>query len=708
MKQAFLLLLALALAAALPAVESNRNDVVWWEEDFESAAIGWTHYSLPANIWHSVGYNTWWPPVSYTRWEMGVGYTEHQYLALDTPERVLTADNATLTFYLGVENIQGPGGASAPYDGWDALNVRISTDGGTNWTSLHGSPAYDMSSSYAFGEEFGEGPGIPGWCGSHSGYASFDLSAYIGQSASIRFSFASDSTISSVNGLAYVDNISFGGYTNDGTEDGLMTAMNLGNPCADIWHLATDITAPSPTHVMKCQNAQGSYDGWVRNYLVSPPIELPSSGGLSARCMVRGELSDLGDSDYYIWEISGDAGIWENLDYWYPPNPTTEWTSAWVADLNAYAGQTMQMRISLISAGDPPQGCGLYLDDLKIYRYLEIAPAQNLVATVNGNSVTLNWLAPAGSQTREVDYYKVFRDEVLIGQIGGTLLTYTDADVPGGMHQYHVVVMDDVYESGPSNTAPAYVVPDCQSELCHDDGTAESGYGVGGGHQMAVKFSSAQSVTIRYAKIFLCCTGTQGLILRVFDASGPGGAPGAQLCQYHYLPASLAQGWNYAPLPGSVSFPAGDFYLALVETPSECLIGLDDSCCGSSYQNCTSAWVPVPGGELMLRAIVEPVVANDDNTLIPPALTISIYPNPFNPETTISYTLPASGPVSLEIYNSRGQLVRRLLHEEQPAGEHYLIWNGKDDSGHSVASGLYLCRIACNGKHETRKMLLLK
>ncbi|HOY85654.1 MAG TPA: hypothetical protein PLQ80_10215, partial [Candidatus Syntrophosphaera sp.] len=46
--------------------------------------------------------------------------------------------------------------------------------------------------------------------------------------------------------------------------------------------------------------------------------------------------------------------------------------------------------------------------------------------------------------------------------------------------------------------------------------------------------------------------------------------------------------------------------------------------------------------------------------------------------------------------------------KEQPAGEHYLIWNGRDDSGHCVASGLYLSRIACNGRRETRKMLLLK
>jgi hypothetical protein len=87
---------------------------------------------------------------------------------------------------------------------------------------------------------------------------------------------------------------------------------------------------------------------------------------------------------------------------------------------------------------------------------------------------------------------------------------------------------------------------------------------------------------------------------------------------------------------------------------------------------------------------------------------LSCYPNPFNSETTISYTLPAKGQVCLDIYNSKGQLVKRLLNESQPKGKHSLTWNGTDDNGHSVASGLYLCRITSAGKQESRKMLLLK
>ena len=99
----------------------------------------------------------------------------------------------------------------------------------------------------------------------------------------------------------------------------------------------------------------------------------------------------------------------------------------------------------------------------------------------------------------------------------------------------------------------------------------------------------------------------------------------------------------------------------------------------------------------------------DDMVQIPTAdLQLCVFPNPFRPETNISYTLRKAESVSLKIYTSRGQLVRSLLNEEQPAGGHSLIWNGKDDLGKGVASGLYLCHVVCNGQQETRRILLLK
>ncbi len=84
------------------------------------------------------------------------------------------------------------------------------------------------------------------------------------------------------------------------------------------------------------------------------------------------------------------------------------------------------------------------------------------------------------------------------------------------------------------------------------------------------------------------------------------------------------------------------------------------------------------------------------------------YPNPFNPSTTISYQLPAAGPVRLDIYNVRGQLVRTLIDAEQDAGYHSVIWNGKDNRGQSVASGVYFYRLSSLTQTLGKRMLLMK
>ena len=101
-------------------------------------------------------------------------------------------------------------------------------------------------------------------------------------------------------------------------------------------------------------------------------------------------------------------------------------------------------------------------------------------------------------------------------------------------------------------------------------------------------------------------------------------------------------------------------------------------------------------------------VANDDQLISVPFQLAQNYPNPFNPSTTISFSTKISGPARLTVYNMKGQVVRTLLEGEVHKGEHSYVWNGKDDSGDRVSSGLYLYRLDCNGKSQTRKMLLMK
>lgn len=84
------------------------------------------------------------------------------------------------------------------------------------------------------------------------------------------------------------------------------------------------------------------------------------------------------------------------------------------------------------------------------------------------------------------------------------------------------------------------------------------------------------------------------------------------------------------------------------------------------------------------------------------------YPNPFNPSTTIHYNLPKSANVSLKIFNALGQEVKTLVQENQAAGEQSIAWDGKNNSGNPVSSGVYLYVLKSGSEVLSRKMLLLK
>lgn len=84
------------------------------------------------------------------------------------------------------------------------------------------------------------------------------------------------------------------------------------------------------------------------------------------------------------------------------------------------------------------------------------------------------------------------------------------------------------------------------------------------------------------------------------------------------------------------------------------------------------------------------------------------YPNPFNPSTTIRYALPEKGHARIDIFNLLGQRVATLVNETVPAGENVVVWNGTDDTGARVASGVYFYRLTAGERTMSRKMMLLK
>jgi photosystem II stability/assembly factor-like uncharacterized protein len=98
--------------------------------------------------------------------------------------------------------------------------------------------------------------------------------------------------------------------------------------------------------------------------------------------------------------------------------------------------------------------------------------------------------------------------------------------------------------------------------------------------------------------------------------------------------------------------------------------------------------------------------ATGEDTPTPHVAKLSAYPNPFNPITTIRYTTAAPGPVNITIYDVRGRRIRNLVNERKPAGQYVLEWDGRDQAGSTVASGVYFIRLESEGRVLTRKAVL--
>ena len=119
---------------------------------------------------------------------------------------------------------------------------------------------------------------------------------------------------------------------------------------------------------------------------------------------------------------------------------------------------------------------------------------------------------------------------------------------------------------------------------------------------------------------------------------------------------------------------------------------------------------PVPDTlDIYLSGIGEGVSGIEDIATLPKTFEVhQNFPNPFNPTTTINFELPRSSAVKLVVYNLVGQRVRTLVNSQIEAGRHRVIWDGRNDSGFSVASGIYIYRFEAENYSKVMKMILMK
>ncbi|MDQ7066325.1 MAG: FlgD immunoglobulin-like domain containing protein, partial [candidate division KSB1 bacterium] len=205
------------------------------------------------------------------------------------------------------------------------------------------------------------------------------------------------------------------------------------------------------------------------------------------------------------------------------------------------------------------------------------------------------------------------------------------------------------------------------------------------------------------------------------------GVPGQKIGQTVQADfAQLSSGvYNYVNMiPAGVNVTAGsDYHLVLsVANPLDTLIIRTDTApqvaerssvfVGGGWHNFGTAPSGIPALNLRVRAEVtgagQPTSVESEPG-IPTTLTLyQNYPNPFNPETAIRFDLPNADHVQLRIYDRLGREVRTLADQTLEAGSHLLRWDGRDNAGRIVASGVYFYELITPAEKLSRKMVLMR
>jgi hypothetical protein len=141
----------------------------------------------------------------------------------------------------------------------------------------------------------------------------------------------------------------------------------------------------------------------------------------------------------------------------------------------------------------------------------------------------------------------------------------------------------------------------------------------------------------------------------------------------------------------------------LSATVGQCMV--DTLLRGGAYRIHAGFWSP---------PVIVVGIPDVEDLLIPTVYALAQnYPNPFNPSTIIEYSVPIASEVSLEIYNILGQRVKVLVNSEQVAGYYEVSWDGRNETGSTVGSGMYIYRMVARSRQgesfvQTRKMLYMR
>ena len=738
---------------------NSREDIVIFSENFENGIPAtWTTEDVtnPGSYWYTSQFNAF-DSLSWRMADPGIGanggYLDSWYQVLDTPVITLPSSGSLVLSFEQFRAIEEPDDY-LNFDGWDGFNVRIRLanqfyEEAEILTDCN--PAYNSASLYSFGaihlEDIDGEPGIPGWAGSIDWtHTTVDIpSTYAGQDIIISFAFASDeATSTSTNpeftGISLDDIDVAGVFFNNGSSTEGFTGVTNTDIGGDLWHVLAAVNAPSPVYVLGCFDADSlKYNPNMENYLTTKTYYLPTGTNYSLDFMLKTALDDesFPNCDYFSVEVKySTMGIWSNWNS--ISNPTgdpnienivftgsvSEWThfsSGWIGynDISILAGHLVQFRIGMHSNNDAPDSFGIMLDDFQIIEtsYPGTPPTNLMGELLSDHSVLLSWEPPANETVLSYRIYSKVIDDVEFEFISVAMDTiYVHNDATASSNNYYVVsAILDTGETDLCELIDVYVPDESASVVCNDDGSSESSINVGIMNSMATYFepaSTSETSALTHIIFYIEELNSGPVSLTVWEAVN--GLPSAKFQDFPIsVPNSnLHNGWNTLAIPADIqpTIAMAPFFVGINDFVNNSAIGFDTDNAGYSYTN-VGGWQQLDSGNIMVRAIINdvPIIQEPSpDPTCPKLAEISNFPNPFNPETTISLNLNESERVIVQVFNLKGQLVKTLLDERLPAGISQIKWTGRDADNKAVASGIYFYKIITNKEKKSGKMLLLK
>ncbi len=288
-------------------------------------------------------------------------------------------------------------------------------------------------------------------------------------------------------------------------------------------------------------------------------------------------------------------------------------------------------------------------------------PPTSFTAVAGNALATLTWAAPvSGTPTG----YKVYRNVGVITTLAPTVLTYTNTGLINGLPYEYWVTATYTDPTGESDGTPHITVTPATPPLVPPTNLTGS---IMTGNDIHLSWvapvPSRNQISMRRS-----------------------GTPNRSLLGYRVYQ-------NNHPIQDVMS-------------PTTTEYNIIDAVNSTYHYYVTALYTEAPGESAPSNTIT--VVSNQDPVMPSVTALKGNYPNPFNPTTVISYSVKQSGFVSLEIYNSLGKKVRTLVNSRMEAGNYTATWNGNDEKGNTLGSGLYFYKMKSGNYSSTKKMILLK